>query len=992
MAVTYNGTIFTIINTAPSTTTATGKVSTAQAVGRFMVIVVKCGAGFSVSSVTDARGNTYSSAAYNQTAGPDIDIWYAPITTALQVNDLVTITASGSTNNITGLMGLSFSGVGAFLGNYVDQMVSPGTTSSPANATTKTQVLPAATGSFDLLISAVGTGGTGTQTFTYATGSGWTGVAETATTKQIGLQYKIQTAKSTDSNAISWSASVTYAYSMASFFPLGTNNTATTTSTSRIVKNFTNTTTTVSEIQKSFNTTTATQSRIAKNFSATQPTISKIASNVISATTTSISRISKGFTQTTSTVSRVKQIGVNRKNWTTNPNLETSIAGWGVSGAATSKTIAQSSTDKYSGTYSAYATGLLSSTATYGGIDIPISTVPLVIGQKYTISVWVNVTSYGGPNSISIKFYWGAASSSSVLYSASGWQRISVTGTAPVGATTITSQIFVIGGSGTQSTYSFYADNALLEINDGVGTYFDGSTTGGAWDGTANLSTSTISGAVTLSKSKIQKSLTNTTSTISRISKGFTGTTTTVSRINKNFSSTSTTVSRIIKNLTSTTSAISRIAKSFTATQTSVSRIVKNFTNTTTTLSRIKNTSLIATQTSISNVRGIVPYVIATQQTTKSTSSSTTVVTLPTYSAGQTVLIILSYSNSIAFPGAFGWTKVVSGPSTGVDYVAAIYRVMDGTEGSTVTIIEPISKTAAVNAYTLATPPTNYIAISSSIVAKGTTTSTTITPGALSTLPSANYLTFTTISNPGGTVSSVSSYPSNMTTDQLAITNTSTVSGIATASNTSYGITSFTPSSYTVSASQAFTWVTFAFYYQANFPVQTLYDQFHATSLDTTKWNAVSGGTGTYTTSNATISSASGIHQAYITSATNYNFYGSSMSIRWISQTAVSSTSVFGFYFRDLLTASSTGIYSNGVDLLIQNSGGTVSTIVNGATVLPLYLKMYESGGTTYYQTSTNGVTYTTVYSQTNPFSYGYGRPWIAVSYTHLTLPTKRIV
>ena len=873
MAIAFSQSLITILNTN-SGTTATGKFTAAVTAGKFVVVIVKVSSGYVVNSISDPRGNTWVNPAYNSSSGPDVEIWYSYITTSIVLNDLLTVTASGGTTPIVNIIAASFTGVGTFNTVYEDlntgvlsgtsatattKTISLGTTRAPdliiaatGTAGAGSQTFSSSTGTVlaatdtikqtAMVYQVQGTKAaaspvvtwSGTTTFVYAavaffpagtvltqTQTGISRIANNKTTTQSSVSRISKSFTATESTLSRISKNLTN--TTASLSRISTVSTNTTTAISRILKNSTATqssvariqkTSTVTQpnvarIQKTFTTTTATQSRIAKNFSATQPTISKIASNV-SSTTSTISRIAKSFTQTTGTVSRVKQIGVNRKNWTTNPNLETSIAGWGVSGAATSKTIAQSSTDKYSGTYSVYATGLLSSTATYGGVDIPISTIPLVIGQKYTISVWVNVTSYGGPNSISIKFYWGAASSGSVSYSASGWQRISVTGTAPVGATAISSQIFVTGGSGTQSTYSFYADNVLLEINDGVGTYFDGSTTGGAWDGTANLSTSTISGAVTLSKSQIQKSLTNTTSTISRIAKSFTSTQPSTARVQKTFTALQTSLGRInvLKTITQTSKAtiqkivtvtqteIARISKSFTISQNSIARIIKTSNATQTSISRIQIINTV-TQSSKANVQ-IVPNVSASGQSSLTTAGSTLTVTYPTYSAGQTVVINISTNGTMTTPT--GWTLI--GSKTGSVNLYAIYKIMTGSEGSTLSITLTASSLARTTQYTINAGPTPYKVLTAGATTNAYLPLFSVIPPTITFSGSNNYLIFNALGINITTIS-VSSYPSNMQGNQLSAASGTSTPGVASSSATVFGVSSFIPTSYTLSSISA---------------------------------------------------------------------------------------------------------------------------------------------------------------------------------------------
>jgi len=207
--------------TAATTTTVTIATSTAIQINNLLVIAVKVSGGNTVSSITDTRTNNWITGATNQTAGPDIDIWYQYVTTPYQAGDLITVTASAGTNQIVNVVLLEFSGLSRDFGSVLDTNQSPGTTASPASATTKTMALTATTKWQDLVIAGVGTGGATSQTFTYNTGNGWTGVTSTgpSATVQLGLQWKIQTAVGTESTTISWTGSQPYGYAMAAFYP-----------------------------------------------------------------------------------------------------------------------------------------------------------------------------------------------------------------------------------------------------------------------------------------------------------------------------------------------------------------------------------------------------------------------------------------------------------------------------------------------------------------------------------------------------------------------------------------------------------------------------------------------------------------------------------------------------------------------------------------------------------------------------------------------------
>ena len=127
--------------TAATAATVTIATSTAIQINNLLVLAVKVSGGNTVSSISDTRTNNWITGAYNQTAGPDIDIWYQYVTTPYQAGDLITITASGGTNQIVNVVLLEFSGLSRDFGSVLDTNQNPTATASPASATTKTMAL-----------------------------------------------------------------------------------------------------------------------------------------------------------------------------------------------------------------------------------------------------------------------------------------------------------------------------------------------------------------------------------------------------------------------------------------------------------------------------------------------------------------------------------------------------------------------------------------------------------------------------------------------------------------------------------------------------------------------------------------------------------------------------------------------------------------------------------------------------------------------------------
>ena len=152
---------------------------------------------------------------------------------------------------------------------------------------------------------------------------------------------------------------------------------------------------------------------------------------------------------------------VTRTNLCTNPGAETSISGWWQAQRSTS--------EYYSGTASIYTTN--NSTE----INFDANNV-----GDYTISAWVKA-----PTATSLQISipsWGSYSAAIPINQT--WQRVSFTANFPSGQY---SAVFDANSPG------LYIDNVLIEQSSTLESYFDGSTPGASWTGTANLSTSTLS-------------------------------------------------------------------------------------------------------------------------------------------------------------------------------------------------------------------------------------------------------------------------------------------------------------------------------------------------------------------------------------------------------------------------------------------------------------------------------------------------------------------
>lgn len=197
-------------------------------------------------------------------------------------------------------------------------------------------------------------------------------------------------------------------------------------------------------------------------------------------------------------------VGNSRTNLVANPNFEINTTGWGVDAGVT---LTRSTADFYSGTASA----LLSNTIAGQGINNLSNRQPASAGLSYTASAYIKKDS-GIDFDYSVRlFFYDAASNilsapiSDTYTIGAGWDRRSVTATAPANTTTIGVQVLRRNAVGTAS---FYVDAILIEQASSALAYFDGTyadTYTGytlesqAWNGTANASTSTANWGLTSS-------------------------------------------------------------------------------------------------------------------------------------------------------------------------------------------------------------------------------------------------------------------------------------------------------------------------------------------------------------------------------------------------------------------------------------------------------------------------------------------------------------
>jgi hypothetical protein len=162
-----------------------------------------------------------------------------------------------------------------------------------------------------------------------------------------------------------------------------------------------------------------------------------------------------------------------RTNLVTNPSFETDITGW----VQILDTAEQSSTYSFAGTKS------LKINTIQDGDGVYFPNIPVTAGEVYTVSAYIYTDT---SKSVNIAVTGG---DSTVTIPAGVWTRISASSTIP--EFTTTASVFITSFS--DDTIPFYIDAVMLEQSSTLNEYFDGSTAGASWTGTAHASTSTLS-------------------------------------------------------------------------------------------------------------------------------------------------------------------------------------------------------------------------------------------------------------------------------------------------------------------------------------------------------------------------------------------------------------------------------------------------------------------------------------------------------------------
>ena len=174
----------------------------------------------------------------------------------------------------------------------------------------------------------------------------------------------------------------------------------------------------------------------------------------------------------------------NTFNFVTNPSFEVDAAGWEANGAGT--TIARTVAQFQIGVAALEVS--ITAGAAFKGTSLSGTLPPSVQNQGWTASAWVKVPS---GETFRIALGWtssGAADTEAVFTGTGAWQRVSVTGIAPAGTTSVDVKLDN-SGVDTGSTILVYIDGVQLESGSRT-DYCDGSQPNCSWLGTAHASAS----------------------------------------------------------------------------------------------------------------------------------------------------------------------------------------------------------------------------------------------------------------------------------------------------------------------------------------------------------------------------------------------------------------------------------------------------------------------------------------------------------------------
>jgi hypothetical protein len=175
---------------------------------------------------------------------------------------------------------------------------------------------------------------------------------------------------------------------------------------------------------------------------------------------------------------------ITRENLNKNPRLNNGITGYVSTGNAP-PTVAVVAGDSMAGT------NALKVTATGANNFFPgvaQAAIPTVVGATYTVSAYVKIPSAGGVSTVS-GIVNGANVFTNVVGTKDTWTRIYATFQAVSTSTTVT---WFFNGADLAIGQYFLLSALMFELNGTLLPYFDGTSSGAVWTGTADNSTSLV--------------------------------------------------------------------------------------------------------------------------------------------------------------------------------------------------------------------------------------------------------------------------------------------------------------------------------------------------------------------------------------------------------------------------------------------------------------------------------------------------------------------
>lgn len=169
---------------------------------------------------------------------------------------------------------------------------------------------------------------------------------------------------------------------------------------------------------------------------------------------------------------------VSRPNYCVNSTFETGVTGWSSNHSAV---LAQSNTQKHSGTYSLAVT-TPGSVVSEGAYATPITNqVPWAVGSPFSVSAWVYAPSGATLQIEAASLGSGAVNGTAIFTGTGAWQHVTVTAGA-LGASA--NPYIVIQTATTAQAITFYVDDVVIDIAGAVGATPPSGAAGGDLTGT----------------------------------------------------------------------------------------------------------------------------------------------------------------------------------------------------------------------------------------------------------------------------------------------------------------------------------------------------------------------------------------------------------------------------------------------------------------------------------------------------------------------------